>query len=87
MTKKLILDLISARFGPYLVRKIFFWGGLPLPAVKNSCKISLYVNSRKTSESNSKKWQKTQFLAQFWPLLAQIWAQENFFMDFTSNRF
>ena len=42
-------------FWPIFGPRNFFWEVLPLPDVKNSCKISLYVISRKTNESNSKK--------------------------------
>ena len=48
--------LILACFGPTLVRK------------KNCCKLSLYVISRKTNESNLKKnGKKTSFWATFAP--------------------
>ena len=37
--------------------KTFLWVLLLLD-VRNCCKLSLYVNSRKTNELNLRKWQK-----------------------------
>ena len=46
----------------------FFLLVLPLVDVIHCCKLSLYAISRKTKEPNLRKWQKTQFQAQFYPL-------------------
>ena len=43
---------------------------LPLVEVRHCCKLSFYVNSRKTNEPNLRKWQKTYFRARsesIWP--------------------
>ena len=68
MAKNLILGLIFARFGPNLVPSFFFFlQVLPQLDVIHCCKLSLYAISRKTKEPNLRKWQKTQFWAQFSP--------------------
>ena len=77
MAKYLIWDPILAHFGPNLFPKIFLWV-LPLLHVRNCCKLSLYVISRKTNEPNLKKWKKKKFWAWFWPAFAQIWSPKIF---------
>ena len=49
------------------VPKFFSWV-LPLLDVKHCCKLSAYKTSGKSNKSNLKKWQKTYFGTQFWPL-------------------
>ena len=42
----------------------------------------MYAILRKTNETNLRKWQKTQFQAQFWPIMAQIWFPKILFCGF-----
>ena len=59
------------------VPKIFSWV-LPLLDVKHCCKLSAYKTSGKTNKSNLKKWQKTYFGTQFWPLWHKFEPPKNF---------
>ena len=54
-------------FGPNLGPENVFSWILPLLEVRHRCNGLLYANSRKNNEQNLRKWQKTQFQAQFWP--------------------
>ena len=63
---------------PNLGPPTFFSWVLPLVVGRQCPKLSSYAISRKTNEPNLKRWQKNKFLAQFWPVLAQIWSP-NFF--------
>ena len=54
-SKKLILGLISSKFGP---QKLFLQV-LPLLDIMHCYKLSLYPICRKTNEPNLKKQQKT----------------------------
>ena len=80
MTKKLILDLNLACFGPHLVSQIFFLGILPLLDVVNCCKLSLHAILRKANESNLKTWQKIVLGMILAPLkfLVKIWTPNIF---------
>ena len=49
-------------FGPNLGRQIFLWVLPPLD-VRHCCKLSLYAISRKTNDTNLRKWRKTSFWA------------------------
>ena len=80
MAKKLILGVILTDFGPNLVPKFFSWD-LPQLEVKHCGMLSLHAISKKTNESNLKKWQKTSSGPDFGPIGPNI-----FFLDFTSTR-
>ena len=83
MVKNLVSDPILAHFGPNLVPKIFLWF-LTLLDIMHCCRLSLYIISRKTNETNLRKWQKPyQFQAQFWPVLALFRSQ--FFLSFATT--
>ena len=70
-------------FGP----SNFFSSILPKLDVRKFCKLSLYAISRKTNEQNLRKWQKTQFQAEFWPIWP-IFGPPIFFSksDFVSHQ-
>ena len=65
---------VWSKFGP---QNCFAWI-LPLFDVTHCCKLSSYAISRKSNEPNLRKWQETQFWAQFWPVLDQIWSLKVF---------
>ena len=65
--------LFWTKFGP----KDFLPWVLQLLDIRNCCKLSLHVISRKTNEPNSRKWQKTQFQVQ-----PKFWSKI-FFVSFT----
>ena len=46
-------------FGPNSSPNLFFFVGFTSLDVRNCWKLSLYAVSRKTNESNLRKWQKT----------------------------
>ena len=72
-------------FGPkFWPSKIFLWI-LSLLDVRHYCKLSLYVASRKITEPNLRKWQKTSFRPDF-DTWARVWASKFFFEHFTSTR-
>ena len=62
MAKNLVLGPVLAQ----IWAQRFFWWILPVLDVRHCCKVSLYAISRKTNEPSLRKWQKTQFWAQFW---------------------
>ena len=66
--------LLDQRWSP----KPFSWV-LPLLDLIHCCKLSLYAISRKTNEPNLRKWQKTQFPAQFWPIWPKFGSPIFFF--------
>ena len=71
MAKSLVFD----SFAPNLGAKDFFSYILLLQDVRICCKLSLYAISRKTNESNLRKWQETLF-----------WAPTIVFVYLTSSR-
>ena len=73
--KMAILGPIFPELGPL---KLFLCV-LHLLDVKHYCKLSLYAISRKTKDSNSRKWPKTWFWGSALGPWAQIWAA-NFFL-------
>ena len=77
MAENLVLGLILALLPQIWDPKLFSWILLLLD-VRHYCKLSLHAISRKTNEPNLRKWQKTQFWAQFWPLWPKFGSQ-NFF--------
>ena len=64
-------------------KKLF--GVLYLQDFMHCYKLSFYAISRKTNETNLRKWQKTQFWDRFWNLRPKCWLQ-TFFVDVTSTR-
>ena len=71
--------LLDQRWSP----KPFSWV-LPLLDLIHCCKLSLYAISRKTNEPNLRKWQKTQFPAQFWPIWPKFGSPIFFFKNLAS---
>ena len=55
---------------------------LPLLDIRHCCKLSLYAISRKTNESNLRKWQKNLVSGLILAHLTQIWAAKFFFFFF-----
>ena len=51
---RLDFGLFRQNMGPQ-----FFLSVLPVLDFRNSCKLSLHATSRKTNETNLRKWQKT----------------------------
>ena len=61
-------------FGPLK----FFWWVVPLLGLIHCCKLSLYAISRKTNESNLRKWQKNLVLGPIWNLQPKFGLQTFF---------
>ena len=83
MTKKSNFRPDFDLFGSNSGLQFFLWV-LSLLNVRNSCKLSLYVISRKTNEPNLEKWQKNT-LGLKSAQLALIWVPRFFFVGFTSS--
>ena len=60
--------IFGPKFAPF---PIILWMLPPLD-VRHCCKLSLYSTSRKTNDSNSRKWQKNTFWAWFRPIGAKF---------------
>ena len=57
----------------------------PLLDVRHCCKLSLYIISRKTNESNLRKWQNTQLWVWFCPIWPEFGLPIFFFKNLTSS--
>ena len=84
MVKKLALGPILAPLAHIWTPNFFLWI-LPLLDVIHYCKLSLYAISRKTNEPNLRKWQKTQFQAQLWPIWPTFGPPKLFFKNLASS--
>ena len=82
MAKNLVSGPISAQIWALK----FFSRILYLLDITHCCKLSLYAISRKSNEPNLREWQKNLVWGPILAPLAQIWAQKNFFKNFTCTR-
>ena len=81
MAKNLLSDPILVPLTQIWAPKFFFSWILLLPEGRNCCKLSLYVNSRKTIEPNLRKWQKSQFRTRFWVIWPNFRPPKYFFKN------
>ena len=77
MAKKPALGLILAPLIQIQAQKNFLQI-LPVLHVRHCFELSLYAISRKTNGPNLRKWQKTYFQTQFWPLWPKCGLQKHF---------
>ena len=83
--QKTELGLDFGSFGQNLGLKIFLCG-FYLYQILHSCKLLLYVISRKTNLLNLRKQQEKNILGLILAHLTQIWAQKTFFVGFTCTK-